>query len=467
MNSTATDLPGHDLPLDPPGPLTGPVLRPGDPDYAAEVSGFNLAYHPAPALVVGAATTEDVSVAVRWGARLGLRVIAQSTGHGLYDDRAGTLMVTTRRLTGVTVDAEGPSPTARVAAGARWRDVIAATAPYGLAPLSGSSSSVGAVGYTLGGGIGVLARQYGFAADHVRALTLVTADGTVRRLTADAPDGTPEADLFWAIRGGRVGFGIVTELEIALFPVTRLHGGGVFFDITDAPAVLHAWRVWAPQLPREITTSVALLQLPPDPQLPPPLSGRFVVHLRFASTGPADQAEALLAPMRASAPIVMDTVGELPYAAVDAVHMDPPLPLPALGHGFGLSDLTPEAVDALVDTCGAASGSALVIAEIRLLGGALADAPVVPNAVPGRRAAYGFWAIGVPMGPAAEIVPAHLRRAADALAPWRDGGQPNFVDLDGDAGVRALYPDAVRARLARIAAAHDPADVLGGTAMFG
>lgn len=467
MSTAVQNPPSDRLPHDPPGPISGPVLRPGDADFAAEVSGFNLAHQPAPALVVGAATVEDVSVAVRWAARLGLRVVAQSTGHGLYDDRAGTLMITTRRLTGTTLDLDGPVPVARIAAGERWRDVVAVTAPHGLAPLSGSSSSVGAVGYTLGGGVGILCRQYGFAADHVRALTLVTADGSVRRITADAPAGSAEADLFWAVRGGKVGFGIVVELEIALFPVARFHGGGLFFDITDAPAVLHAWRTWAPTLPVEVTTSVALLQLPPDPQLPPPLAGRFVVHLRFASTGTAEEAAALLAPLRAAAPVIMDTVGELPYAAADAVHMDPPMPLPALGHGFGLAELTVEAVDALIGTCGADSGSSLVAAEIRLLGGALAAEPAAPNAVPGRSAAFGFWAIGVPMGPAAELVPAHLRRAADTLAPWRQGGMPNFVDLDGDPGVRALYADDVRARLAHIAAAHDPQDVFGGAALFG
>lgn len=466
MTTTSRPPFDTDLPLDPPGPLAGPVLRPGDPDFAAEVSGFNLAHQPAPALVVGATSAQDVAVAVRWAAQLGLRVVAQSTGHGLYDDRAGTLMITTRRLTGTTVDLDGPVPVARVAAGERWRDVVAATAPHGLAPLSGSSSSVGAVGYTLGGGIGILSRQYGFAADHVRALTLVTADGEIRRVAADAAAGSADADLFWAIRGGRTGFGIVTELEIALFDVPRFHGGGIFYDITDAASVLHAWRTWAPTLPVEVTTSVALLQLPPDPQLPPPLAGRFVVHVRFASTGTAADAAALLAPLRAVAPVIMDTVGELPYAAADAVHMDPPLPLPAIGHGFGLADLPAAAVDALVGTCGADSGSSLVMAEIRLQGGALAAEPAVPNAVPGRSATFGFWALGVPMGPAAELVPVHLRRAGDALAPWRDGGMPNFVDLDGDAGVRALYADDVRERLVRIADAHDPQGVFGGAALF-
>lgn len=467
MSVATADPQSNDRPQDPPGSITGPVLRPGDADYAAEVSGFNLAHQPAPALVVGAADAQDVAVAVRWGARLGLRVVAQSTGHGLVDDRAGTLMITTRRLTGISVDPDGPIPTARIAAGERWRDVVAATAPFGLAPLSGSSSSVGVVGYTLAGGIGVLARRYGFAADHVRSLTVVTADGSLRRLTADAPAGSADADLFWAIRGGRVGFGIVVELEVALFPVTRVHGGGLFFDVADAPAVLHAWRTWAPQLPREVTTSVALLQLPPDPHLPPPLSGRFVVHLRFASTGTAQDAQAMLAPLRAVAPVVMDTVAELPYAAVDAVHMDPPLPLPALGHGFGLGDLTSEAVDALLTVCGGDSGSALVLAEIRLHGGALAEQPAVPNAMPGRSSAFGFWAIGVPMGPAADLIPVQMRAVSAALAPWRSGGLPGFVELDGDAGVRALYPDDVRERLARIAAAHDPADIFGGTALFG
>ena len=120
--------------------VTGPVREPGDDGYAAEVASFNLAHAAAPAVVVGATGAEDVAAAVRWAARAGLRVSVQATGHGLLADLAGTVLVSTRRMTGVTVDPV--ARTARVQAGVRWAEVIEAAAPHGLAPLSGSSSTI-------------------------------------------------------------------------------------------------------------------------------------------------------------------------------------------------------------------------------------------------------------------------------------------------------------------------------------
>jgi FAD/FMN-containing dehydrogenase len=137
--------------------------------------------------VVGATSAEDVAATVRWAARAGRRASVQGTGHGLLCDLADTVLVSTRRMNAVSVDPR--TDTARVEAGVRWRQVIEAAAPFGLAPLNGSSSGVGVVGHTLGGGLGPMARSFGFAADHVRRFTIVTADGESRDVTADSdPD---------------------------------------------------------------------------------------------------------------------------------------------------------------------------------------------------------------------------------------------------------------------------------------
>src|SRR5688572_10922006 len=222
--------------------VTGPVLSPGDPRFADEVAPFNVAHQPRPAVVVGATSTADVAAAVRWAADRGHTVAVQATGHGLTGSLDGAVLITTDRLDTVVVDPASRS--ARVGAGVRWRGVIDAAAPHGLAPLSGSSSGVGVVGYTLGGGLGLLSRQYGFAADHVRRAELVTADGAIR-----AVDAETDPDLFWALRGGKGNLGIVTELEFDLVPVARLYGGGIFFPGGSAPEVLHAFREWTTTLP--------------------------------------------------------------------------------------------------------------------------------------------------------------------------------------------------------------------------
>ncbi|MGY1637489.1 FAD-binding oxidoreductase [Geodermatophilus sp. SYSU D00742] len=428
--------------------VSGPVLLPGDAGFAAEVAGFNLAHPPRPAVVVGATGPEDVAAAVRWAAGAGLAVTVQATGHGLVDDLAGTLLVTTARMTELTVDPA--ARTARAAAGVRWRQVIDAAAPHGLAPLSGSSSGVGVVGYTLGGGLGPLGRRYGFAADAVRRVQLVTADGAVTTV-----DAASDPDLFWAVRGGRSAFGVVTALEFDLVPVTGLHGGGLFYAGPAASDVLHAWREWTAALPEETSTSVAVLRLPPDPALPGPLRGQTVVHLRFAHLGPADEGKALLAPMRAVAPALLDTVTDLPFTAVDAVHMDPTEPMPTHDRGTLLRELPAEAVDALLAVAGPQVDVPLAMVELRQLGGALGRPAAVPNAVAGRDAAYSCWALGPMAGPAAAVVPAVAASVVERLAPWSTGR--SLLNFRGTPGPGGVWDDADLARLRAVRDRVDPA----------
>ncbi len=237
--------------------------------------------------------------------------------------------------------------------------------------------------------------------------------------------------------------------------------------VTTRPTVLHAWREWAPTLPDEVTTSVALLRLPPDPQLPPPLRGQFVTHLRYAHLGDPADAERLVGPMRAAAPIVIDTIAEMPYTAVDAVHLDPTMPMPCFDHGLTLAAFPAAAVEALVATDGADSGSHVTLAEVRLLGGALSASPVAANAVAGRGAAFSVYVLGVPAGPPAALIPAQVNAVVDALAPWRAGSLVNFLG-HGDAGeFRGQWSVEDRGRLAATARRYDPRGTFGAGAFFG
>jgi|SRR5690606_16991795 FAD/FMN-containing dehydrogenase len=175
--------------------VRGAVLTPGSEQYDQGCTGFQLGQPHRPAVVVEATGAQDVRAALEFAADAGARVAVQATGHGRTTALEGGVLINTRRMSGVHVDAR--TRTARVEAGASWQQVIEAAAPHGLAPLSGSFPGVGAVGYTLGGGVGLLARRHGFAADHVRRFELATVDGSLREVT---PDGEPE--LFWGLRGG-------------------------------------------------------------------------------------------------------------------------------------------------------------------------------------------------------------------------------------------------------------------------
>jgi FAD/FMN-containing dehydrogenase len=346
----------------------------------------------------------------------------------------------------------------------RWRAVIDAAAEHGLAPLSGSSSQVGVVGYTTGGGLGPLCRRYGFAADHVTRFTIVTADGGVREVLAESTD-PDDVDLFWAVRGGKGSFGIVTEMEFGLVPVTTFYGGAVFFAGEDAPAVLHAWREWAPTLPEDTTTSVALLRLPAVPQLTEPLRGRFVVTVRFTHLG--TDGAALLAPMRAVALPIMDVVADLPFTAVDAVHMDPTEPMQAWDRGTALAELPGPAVDAVLAEAGPGVASPLSIVEIRLLGGALARQPRVPNAVTGRDAAFSVFTAGVCAATSVAAVAAAGAGVVEALRPWARGCLINFLGQAGPERVGQLWCPADRARLVAIRERFDPAGLLATNVIVG
>jgi FAD/FMN-containing dehydrogenase len=440
--------------------IAGPVLRPADDGYAAELAAFNTAFPLRPGLVVGATSEADVAAAVAMAAADGLPLAAKGTGHGVTAEVTAPVLVSTRRLDAVTVDAR--SRTARVGAGATWAQVVTAAAAYGLAPLCSSSTAVGVAGYTLGGGMSPFGRRFGFAADHLRRLRLVTADGRPHEIDEDR---APE--LFWALRGaGKGGFGVVTEMEFALFPVTRFHGGGLLLPGAAASEVLHTWREWAPTLPDDTSTSLAFVRLPQDPALPVALRGRTVVHLRFAHLGRSAEAEDLLAPLRAVAPPLLDEVRDRPYAEIDAVHQDPTDPRPVHEGGAALRELPPAAADAFLAAAGppadaAGDGSPVTMAELRWMGGALARPAAVPNAVAGRTAACSLYAHSTLDGPAAG--PRAVGRVVDALAPWSLGGSlPNFA---GPEPPGALWSPRDRARLRLLQRAVDPEGMFAAAAL--
>jgi len=433
----------------------GPVYAAGDDGLATEVDTWNIAIQHTPAVAVGATCAADVAAAVTWAVAHDLRVAVQATGHGPVRNAAGSMMITTRRMQGMHIDPE--RRIARVEAGVRWIRVMEAAAEFGLAGLCGSSSDVGVVGYTLGGGMGSLGRKHGFAADHVTAVEIVTADGRLRRICADS-----EPELFWAVRGGKGNLGIVTALEFELVPVASLFGGGIFFTGDDAPALLHRFREWAPTLPEEVSTSIAILRIPDMEELPPPLRGQTAVHLRFAYAG-TDHAEAerLLSPMKTAGTILLGYVGPMRTDEMDAIHMDPKEPMPGWEKGMLLRELTDETVDALLATAGPQLDIPLIMAEVRLMGGALGRPAKVPNAVPGRSGAYSVLVLGPGVPELARVVPAIGTGVLAALAPWKaDESMINFLgDVTGPEEVAAAYPPASRQRLREVKHGVDPAGV--------
>lgn len=406
--------------------LDGRLTLPGDAGWDADRTAWNLAVDQRPAAVVVAGSAEDAVRTVRRAAALGLGVAAQSTGHnaGPLAAQAGfdrVVLLRMSELRGVEIDAE--ARVARIEPGAQWGDVVAAAAPHGLAALAGSSHDVGVVGYTLGGGVSWLARSHGLAANQVLAAEIVTADGRLRRIDAEH-----DADLFWAIRGGGGDFGVVTALEFRLFPVTEVVAGMMLWPLDAAHEVLHAWAEWTGGLPETVTSTARVLRLPEMPELPPFLSGRSLVLVEAVCQEGPERADELLAPMRALAP-ELDTVHPQPAAELLQLHMDPPEPSPGFGDGMMLSELAPATVRAFLDAVGPGAETALVVAELRHLGGALdpdtalalaAERGVpAPGAIAGFDAQYLVFAGGVPVPELADALVVSLGRLFSRIEPWR------------------------------------------------
>jgi FAD/FMN-containing dehydrogenase len=354
-------------------------------------------------------------------------------------------------MTGAELDVD--KRRVRVGAAAKWRDVSALASPAGLAPLAGSSAEVGVVGYTLGGGHGWLARKHGLACNSVLAAELVTADGKLVRV-----DHENEPELFWAMRGGGGNFGVVTALEVELYPVPELYAGMLAWPWERTADVLHAWREWGAGLPDEMSTWARILQVPPLPDIPERVRGRQLVVVEVVHLGGADAASELLRPMRDLGP-ELDTCAPAPPAALGHLHMDPEDPVPFAGGGQLLDELPAAAIDAIVEAAGPGSGSPLLSLELRLLGGALTHAAPDAGAIATLDHAVMTWAVGMAMTPEmGAAVNRHLDVVTNALARWDAGLKfANFVDGPTDA--RACYQPETLDRLQRVKARYDPDDL--------
>jgi FAD/FMN-containing dehydrogenase len=433
--------------------ITGQVFVPGEPGYDQARQAWNLAVDQRPAVVVEAGSADDVVEAVRHARAHGTRIAPQGSGHGAgpLEPLDGVMLLRTSGMRRVSIDAA--ARTARAEAGALWQDVTVPAAQHGLAALAGSSPMVGVTGYTLGGGLGWLARRYGLAATSVTAAELVTPDGNLVRADADH-----ESDLFWAVRGGG-GVGVLTALEMTLYPVGELYAGDLFFPIERAAEVLRAWRDWTLAVPDEVTSQGRLLRIPPLPQLPEQLRGRDFVMVEAAFLGDAGRGAELIGPLRRLGP-EQDTFATIPASALGELSMDPDEPVPFQGDGALLADFPDAAIDALVAAAGPDTGSLLTSVEVRHLGGALARPAPGAGAQPSIDANYLVIPIGItPTPDLTAAVRAQAQAVKDALAPWHaDYDYYNSEEIPGPAA--AVLPAASHRRLQQIKAAYDPDQVM-------
>jgi hypothetical protein len=431
--------------------LDGRVATADDADWDEARQAWNLAADLQPAAVAFVESADDVAKVIRFAGDNGVRVAGQGTGHGAgaLGPLEDTILIKTERMRGIEVDPD--TQTARVDAGVQSSELGEAAHEHGLTSLPGSSPNVGVIGFSLGGGLGWLGRRHGFGCNRVRAIELVTADGEPRRVDADN-----EPDLFWALRGGGGGYGIVTALELDLLPISEVYGGALLPPAELGADVVLGYRDWAADLSDEVTSALRFLHLPPIPEVPEPLRDRPLLMIIAASIGTREEGEKVIAPLRELGEPVMDTYDQMPASGLSRIAMDPEPPVPGIGHHMMLRDLPGEAIDALFGVAGPESGSPLLLVELGQLGGALGRPAENPGALDKLDAGFVLFGIGLPMAPEmGEAINKHLDLLEETMQPWAaKGGYVNFAERP--APIESLMPEDTAKRLAEVKRHWDP-----------
>jgi len=434
--------------------LHGSVIVPGEAQYDEARKAWNLAVDQHPAVIVTPHRALDVVEAVRFAHAVGLGIAVQATGHGVSRPADGAMLIITAGMTNVQIDAE--SKTAWVEAGSKWGPVLEKAQAVGLAPLLGSSPDVGVVGYTLGGGMGWLARKYGMSLDSVRSFEVVTADGQLIRASE-----TETADLFWGLRGGGGALGVITGVEIQLYPVTMVYGGTLIYPIELAEAVFKHFRDWVQVVPDEFTSAVTLMNFPPLPQVPEFLRGKSAVLVRGCFCGPVEQGEALLKEWWLDwNPPLVNMFHPMPFSEVATISNDPEDPMPSMSTNAWIRELSDEAIDILLKHGISYNGSSpIIFTEIRHAGGAIARVSQDNNAFGSRDASLLLQMLGIiPTAEAAQFLEQRTSQVKRELQPYLTGTvYMNF--LEGEEKWQrtqdAYSPETYR-RLQAIKAKYDP-----------
>ena len=439
--------------------LAGVLLRPDDEGFRPRCSGWNTRIVHRPDYVVAASNPEHVQEAVRFAAARGMPIRVQATGHGALAAYDGGLLIDTSGLGGVAIDPG--KQCAEVGAGVRWQELLDVAQGHGLAGLSGSAAFVGVVGYALGGGAGWLARRYGLCSDAIEAAEVTTVDGAQRWVSAES-----EPDLLWALRGGGGNFGVVTALRLRLVPAPVVYAGAVYWPIARAREVLAAYREWLAEGPSDLGSAVAFLQYPADAPVPEPVRGTPVVALRVCHPGAVEEeAVRVIARMRAISGVVLDTVRPMPYREIGTVTMDSPRPLPRIGYSESVRELADPVIEGLPEVL--TPGAPFLAMELRHTAGGARP--------PAGHEGLGYWGsnflfFGMSVTPDATVerAAAELGERLDAvLQPYRSGTNaftfllPQHTPVDSAERVRHVYRPDHYARLARLKARYDPANLLG------
>jgi FAD/FMN-containing dehydrogenase len=425
----------------------GPLLRPGDAEYDEARTVWNAMIDRKPAIIAQCTSSGDVSAVVNAAREHELLLSIHGGGHNVAGNAVcdGGLMIDLSLMRGIEVDSD--ARIVRAEGGVLWGEFDAATQAHGLATTGGTVSTTGIAGLTLGGGIGLLGRRFGLACDNLLSVEVVTADGQPRTASE-----TEHADLFWAIRGGGGNFGVVTSFTYRLHPVgPTVIGGLLIHPLERAREMFRFYRDWIPSAPEELTVLPGMLTGPDGNRL-----AVFIV----CYSGPLEEGERVLAPLRAFGPPVADLIAETPYLSVQQL-FDPGYP--SGRRNYWKSSFADELSDGAIDTLVShfeRVPSPLTALAYEHLGGAIDRVETEATAFSQRGAAFNLLITSGWENPADDEVNIRWTRDLwEAMQPFsRAAAYVNYLSEGEQDRVRAAYGEKYD-RMVALKTTYDPTNL--------
>ena len=428
--------------------VAGRVIGPDDPEYDKARTSFYGGFDNRPAGIVRVANAQDVSRLVSFARESATELVVRSGGHGVagYAVPNGGIVLDLKDMHALEIDVK--TRTAWAETGLTAVEYTTAADAHGLATGFGDTGSVGIGGITLGGGVGYLVRKHGLTIDDLLGAEVVTADGQLLRVDAET-----HPDLFWAIRGGGGNFGVATRFHFRLHEVGTIVGGMLMLPATAE--VIQGFIALAEAAPEELTAIANVMPAPPMPMVPAEQHGKLVIFGMLCYAGGVDDGERAVAPFRALATPIMDMVKPTQYPAMYPPEDESYHPI-ATGRTLFIDSVDRAVAETIVEHLGA-TDAMMRVAQLRVLGGAMARVPVEATAFAHRRSRIMVNCAALYERTDQEPMYAPwVNGFAAALKQSDAGAYVNFLTDEGPARIRAAYPGATWDRLRKIKARYDP-----------
>lgn len=431
--------------------LSGQVITPGDPGYDEARGVFYGGIDRRPAVIVKVKDTADVSRIIALARETGLKLAVRSgghsvAGHSVCDDG---IVLDLSNMRDLQIDVQGR--TAWAETGLTAGEFTTAVAAHGLATGFGDTGSVGIGGITLGGGVGYLVRKYGLTIDSLIAAEVATADGQILHV-----DAQTHPDLFWAIRGGGGNFGVATRFQFQLHEVDTVVGGMLFLPAT--PETIASFIAEAEAAPEELSTIANVMTAPPMPFLPEAYHGKPVIMGMLVYAGDAESGARAIAPLRALATPIADMVKPMRYPEIYPPEEGGYHPVAAARTMF-VDSIDSSVAETILNYLTSSTAS-MAVAQLRVLGGAMARIPVDATAFAHRQSRIMVNVAALYNQPEEkETHEAWVTQFSNALRQTDGGAYVNFIGDEGEERIRAAYPGKTWDRLAAIKARYDPSNI--------